>query len=120
MDSSSIFQVSDTYGIVAIARLNREKRDLFKGNVFIHLIGIKRGFLSMCERGLLSGNKIAGVQFTLLDDTHHIVECSEFGEFFTIQRSELVIFFAYQFTIEYTILFIISQSCCFAAFFQAA
>lgn len=34
----------------------------------------------MCEKGMLTGNKIAGVQFTLLDGQHHEVDSSDYCE----------------------------------------
>lgn len=39
----------------------------------------------MCEKGLLSGNKIAGVEFSLIDGAHHIVDSSEFAFFLATQ-----------------------------------
>lgn len=47
--------------------------------------GVKRGFLEMCEKGLLSGNKIAGVHFQIFDGAHHIVDSSEFAFFLAAQ-----------------------------------
>ncbi|KAB0790774.1 hypothetical protein PPYR_08543 [Photinus pyralis] len=39
--------------------------------------GVKRGFLLMSEKGLLSGNKLSGLKFRLIDGMHHIVDSSE-------------------------------------------
>ncbi|XP_065331631.1 elongation factor G, mitochondrial [Cloeon dipterum] len=39
--------------------------------------GVERGFLHMCEKGLLSGHKISGVKFRLMDGAHHVVDSSE-------------------------------------------
>lgn len=47
--------------------------------------GVKRGFLEMCEKGLLTGNKIAGVHFQLFDGAHHIVDSSEFAFYLAAQ-----------------------------------
>lgn len=35
----------------------------------------------MCAKGLLSGHKIAGVKFRILDGMHHCVDSSEFAFF---------------------------------------
>lgn len=43
--------------------------------------GVERGFKTMCEKGYLSGHKIAGVKFTLFDGMHHIVDSSELAFF---------------------------------------
>ncbi|XP_059483292.1 elongation factor G, mitochondrial [Neocloeon triangulifer] len=47
--------------------------------------GIERGFLQMCEKGLLSGHKISGVRFRLLDGAHHVVDSSEHSFFLAAQ-----------------------------------
>lgn len=47
--------------------------------------GVKRGFLEMCEKGLLTGNKIAGVHFQLIDGAHHIVDSSEYAFYLAAQ-----------------------------------
>lgn len=39
--------------------------------------GVEKGFLVICEKGLLTGNKISGVKFRLQDGAHHIVDSSE-------------------------------------------
>lgn len=39
--------------------------------------GVKRGFHIMAEKGLLSGHKLSGLKFRLLDGMHHIVDSSE-------------------------------------------
>ncbi|XP_003738439.1 elongation factor G, mitochondrial [Galendromus occidentalis] len=38
---------------------------------------IKKGFLLMCEKGCLIGQKISGVTFRLIDGEHHIVDSSD-------------------------------------------
>ncbi|CAG0899092.1 unnamed protein product [Darwinula stevensoni] len=38
---------------------------------------IEKGFRMMAEKGLLSGHKISGVRFHLLDGAHHIVDSNE-------------------------------------------
>lgn len=43
------------------------------------VVGVERGFRSMCDKGLLSGHKISGVSFRLLDGAHHIVDSSEWS-----------------------------------------
>lgn len=40
---------------------------------------IKKGFLKACEKGMLSGNKVAGVRFVLTDGAHHIVDSSDWA-----------------------------------------
>lgn len=47
--------------------------------------GIRRGFLAMGEKGLLTGNKLSGLKFRLLDGAHHIVDSSELAFFFASQ-----------------------------------
>lgn len=47
--------------------------------------GIKKGFLDMCQRGQLSGHKVAGVRFRLLDGMHHIVDSSEYAFYLAAQ-----------------------------------
>lgn len=39
--------------------------------------GVEKGFRQLAEKGLLSGHKLAGVKFRLLDGAHHIVDSSE-------------------------------------------
>ncbi|KAK4879252.1 hypothetical protein RN001_007398 [Aquatica leii] len=39
--------------------------------------GVKRGFLLMSEKGLLTGHKLSGLKFRLIDGMHHIVDSSE-------------------------------------------
>ncbi|XP_011875499.1 PREDICTED: elongation factor G, mitochondrial [Vollenhovia emeryi] len=46
-----------------------------------YIPGVERGFRSMCEKGLLSGHKIAGIKFRILDGMHHCVDSSEFAFF---------------------------------------
>ncbi|KAG8201769.1 hypothetical protein JTE90_012828 [Oedothorax gibbosus] len=38
---------------------------------------IEKGFRQMCEKGSLSGHKISGVQFVLIDGAHHIVDSND-------------------------------------------
>uniref|UniRef100_A0A1Q3FEM1 Elongation factor G, mitochondrial n=1 Tax=Culex tarsalis TaxID=7177 RepID=A0A1Q3FEM1_CULTA len=38
---------------------------------------IEKGFRQMAEKGLLSGHKLSGLKFRLLDGAHHIVDSSE-------------------------------------------
>ncbi|GAB6020825.1 hypothetical protein CHUAL_003480 [Chamberlinius hualienensis] len=38
---------------------------------------IKKGFLMMAEKGYLSGHKMAGVRFRIIDGDHHIVDSNE-------------------------------------------
>ncbi|XP_030763272.1 elongation factor G, mitochondrial-like [Sitophilus oryzae] len=47
--------------------------------------GVQRGFLTMAEKGLLAGQKLAGVKFRLLDGDHHIVDSSELAFFLAAQ-----------------------------------
>lgn len=35
----------------------------------------------MCEKGMLSGHKIAGIKFRIIDGMHHCVDSSEFAFF---------------------------------------
>ncbi|XP_011640828.1 elongation factor G, mitochondrial [Pogonomyrmex barbatus] len=46
-----------------------------------YIPGVEKGFRTMCEKGLLSGHKIAGVKFRLIDGMHHCVDSSEFAFF---------------------------------------
>lgn len=39
----------------------------------------------MCQKGLLTGNKIAGVKFVLIDGAHHIVDSSEYAFYLAAQ-----------------------------------
>ncbi|XP_015610432.1 elongation factor G, mitochondrial [Cephus cinctus] len=39
--------------------------------------GAEKGFRQMCEKGLLTGHKLAGIKFRLIDGAHHIVDSSE-------------------------------------------
>ncbi|XP_057334089.1 elongation factor G, mitochondrial [Microplitis mediator] len=41
--------------------------------------GIEKGFRIMCEKGLLTGHRIAGIKMRLLDGAHHIVDSSEYA-----------------------------------------
>jgi elongation factor G len=40
---------------------------------------VKKGFLQSLEKGVLSGNKVTGVKFRLLDGANHAVDSSEFS-----------------------------------------
>ncbi|XP_058452533.1 elongation factor G, mitochondrial [Malaya genurostris] len=39
--------------------------------------GVEKGFRQMAEKGLLSGHRLSGVKFRLIDGAHHIVDSSE-------------------------------------------
>ncbi|XP_017467503.1 PREDICTED: elongation factor G, mitochondrial [Rhagoletis zephyria] len=39
--------------------------------------GVEKGFREMAERGMLSGHRLSGVRFRLIDGGHHIVDSSE-------------------------------------------
>ncbi|XP_076245527.1 mitochondrial translation elongation factor G 1 [Calliopsis andreniformis] len=43
--------------------------------------GVEKGFKFMCEKGYLSGHKVAGVKFRLIDGMSHCVDSSEFAFF---------------------------------------
>ncbi|OXU16800.1 hypothetical protein TSAR_011217 [Trichomalopsis sarcophagae] len=47
--------------------------------------GVQKGFLAMCEKGSLSGNKLAGLKFRLIDGASHIVDSSEHSFFLATQ-----------------------------------
>uniref|UniRef100_A0A0A9ZGU0 Elongation factor G, mitochondrial n=1 Tax=Lygus hesperus TaxID=30085 RepID=A0A0A9ZGU0_LYGHE len=47
--------------------------------------GVKRGFLEMSEKGLLSGHKLSGLCLRLQDGAHHIVDSSELAFFLAAQ-----------------------------------
>ena len=38
---------------------------------------VEKGFRICCERGYLSGQKVAGIKFRLIDGAHHIVDSNE-------------------------------------------
>lgn len=40
---------------------------------------IKKGFLKACEKGILSGNRVAGVRFVLTDGAHHMVDSNDWS-----------------------------------------
>lgn len=42
-----------------------------------YIPGVEKGFHIMAQKGLLTGNKISGVKFRLIDGAHHIVDSSE-------------------------------------------
>uniref|UniRef100_A0A1A9WUF6 Elongation factor G, mitochondrial n=1 Tax=Glossina brevipalpis TaxID=37001 RepID=A0A1A9WUF6_9MUSC len=39
--------------------------------------GVEKGFREMAQKGMLSGHKLSGVSFRLLDGAHHIVDSNE-------------------------------------------
>lgn len=39
----------------------------------------------MAEKGLLTGNKLSGLKFRLIDGAHHIVDSSELAFFLSAQ-----------------------------------
>ncbi|CAD6209708.1 GSCOCG00010808001-RA-CDS [Cotesia congregata] len=41
--------------------------------------GIEKGFRLMCEKGSLTGHKVAGIKIILKDGAHHIVDSSEYA-----------------------------------------
>lgn len=41
--------------------------------------GVEKGFRSMCEKGLLSGHKLSGIKFRLIDGDNHCVDSSEYA-----------------------------------------
>lgn len=47
--------------------------------------GIRRGYLAMAEKGLLTGNKLSGLKFRLIDGAHHMVDSSELAFFLAAQ-----------------------------------
>ncbi len=40
---------------------------------------IKKGFLQSLEKGQISGNKVTGVKFRLIDGANHMVDSSEYS-----------------------------------------
>jgi len=46
-----------------------------------YIPGVEKGFRAMCEKGLLSGHRIAGVKFRIIDGMNHCVDSSEFAFF---------------------------------------
>ena len=40
---------------------------------------VEKGFRGACERGALSGHRISGVRFVLLDGAHHAVDSCEYS-----------------------------------------
>lgn len=47
--------------------------------------GVKRGYLSMAQKGLLAGQKLSGLRFRLQDGAHHMVDSSELSFFLATQ-----------------------------------
>ncbi|XP_039279469.1 elongation factor G, mitochondrial [Nilaparvata lugens] len=41
--------------------------------------GVRKGFELMCERGMLTGHRVSGLFFKLLDGAHHTVDSSEYA-----------------------------------------
>lgn len=56
------------------------------------VVGIKRGFHDMCEKGLLTGNKLAGVRFRLQDGASHMVDSSEYSFYLAAQGAVKEVF----------------------------
>lgn len=50
-----------------------------------YIPGVKRGYMAMAEKGLLTGNKLSGLIFRLQDGAHHIVDSSELAFFLAAQ-----------------------------------
>lgn len=50
-----------------------------------YIPGIRKGYLTMAEKGLLTGNKLSGLKFRLIDGAHHIVDSSELAFFLSAQ-----------------------------------
>ena len=38
-----------------------------------------QGFLASCDKGPLTGHKVTGVMFKLVDGMHHVVDSSEYA-----------------------------------------
>lgn len=51
----------------------------------VYVPGIKKGFLEYCEKGPLSGYRLSGIRFRLIDGMHHIVDSSEYSFFLAAQ-----------------------------------
>lgn len=49
------------------------------------VVGVKRGFYDMCEKGLLSGHKLSGLRFRLQDGASHMVDSSEYSFYLASQ-----------------------------------
>lgn len=47
--------------------------------------GVEKGFMAMCEKGALTGHKIAGLKFRLIDGASHVVDSSEYAFFLATQ-----------------------------------
>ncbi|CAL4069387.1 unnamed protein product, partial [Meganyctiphanes norvegica] len=47
--------------------------------------GVERGFRKFCEKGMLTGNKVSGVQLRLQDGNSHMVDSSELSFFMAAQ-----------------------------------
>ncbi|XP_062548262.1 elongation factor G, mitochondrial [Armigeres subalbatus] len=54
--------------------------------------GIDKGFRQMSEKGLLSGHKLSGIKFRLLDGAHHIVDSSELAFMLAAQGAIKTVF----------------------------
>lgn len=57
-----------------------------------YIPGIEKGFRAMCEKGMLSGHKIAGVKFRIIDGMHHCVDSSELAFFHAAQGAVKEVF----------------------------
>ncbi|KAI4493423.1 hypothetical protein M0804_001599 [Polistes exclamans] len=44
-----------------------------------YIPGVEKGFRAMCQKGYLSGHKLAGLKFRLLDGMQHCVDSSEYS-----------------------------------------
>ena len=47
--------------------------------------GIKKGFIDTCQKGALTGHRVAGVKMRLIDGMHHIVDSSEYAFYLAAQ-----------------------------------
>ena len=45
----------------------------------IYIPAIEKGFLAACEKGPLSGHKLAGVRFVIQEGKHHAVDSSDWS-----------------------------------------
>ncbi|XP_018008365.1 elongation factor G, mitochondrial-like [Hyalella azteca] len=43
--------------------------------------GVERGFKTYCEKGMLTGHRVSGIKFRLIDGASHCVDSSEFAFF---------------------------------------
>lgn len=47
--------------------------------------GVERGFRTFCEKGMLTGHKVTGIKFRILDGAAHMVDSSEYAFFLAAQ-----------------------------------